>query len=51
MDRLSTRPPRPASTWQRLLWMGGIWLASVVGLGLVAGVLRLLMQAAGMHSH
>jgi hypothetical protein len=31
--------------------MGGIWLAGVVGLGLVAVVLRLLMQAAGMHSH
>ncbi|MGZ0782980.1 DUF2474 family protein [Pseudomonas sp. TKO26] len=40
-----------AKTLSRLLWMLGLWLASVLGLGLVAGLLRLLMQAAGMHSH
>lgn len=40
-----------AKALSRLLWMLGLWLASVIGLGLVAGLLRLLMQAAGMHSH
>jgi Protein of unknown function (DUF2474) len=28
-----------------------IWVASVISLGLVAGLLRLLMAAAGMRSH
>ena len=31
--------------WRRLAWMAGIWLASVVALGLVAGVLRLWLKA------
>jgi hypothetical protein len=37
--------------WQRLGWLVLIWVASVVSLGLVAGLLRLLMAAAGMRSH
>ncbi|MBA1245674.1 MULTISPECIES: DUF2474 domain-containing protein [Pseudomonas] len=37
--------------WQRLGWLVLIWAASVVSLGLVAGLLRLLMAAAGMRSH
>ncbi|WP_454883544.1 DUF2474 domain-containing protein [Sphingomonas oryzagri] len=26
--------------WKRLLWMAGIWTASVLSLGVVAGVVR-----------
>ncbi|WP_263260221.1 DUF2474 domain-containing protein [Pseudomonas sp. RIT-PI-S] len=37
--------------WQRLGWLLLIWTASVVTLGVVAGLLRLLMAAAGMRSH
>jgi hypothetical protein len=29
-----------APLWQRLAWLGGIWLASVLTLALVAGLLR-----------
>jgi hypothetical protein len=34
--------------WQRLGWFLLIWLASVLALGLVAGLLRLLMYGLGM---
>jgi hypothetical protein len=30
-----------APFWKRLAWMAGIWAASVLALGLVAGVIRL----------
>ncbi len=29
-----------APLWKRLAWMAGIWTASVLALGLVAGVIR-----------
>lgn len=35
-------PPEPQQPlWTRLAWMGGIWLASVTVLGIVAWILRL----------
>jgi hypothetical protein len=34
--------------WQRLAWLLAIWTASVLALGAVAGLLRLLMTAAGL---
>lgn len=34
--------------WQRLAWLLAIWAGSVLALGLVAGLLRLFMRAAGM---
>ncbi|NIC28610.1 DUF2474 domain-containing protein [Serratia plymuthica] len=37
--------------WRRLMWMMAIWAASVLALGVVASVFKLLMVAAGMKSH
>jgi hypothetical protein len=37
--------------WQRLGWLVLIWVLSVISLGVVAGLLRLFMAAAGMRSH
>ena len=34
--------------WQRLGWLVLIWAASVLALGVVAGLLRLFMTAAGL---
>lgn len=34
--------------WQRLGWLLAIWAGSVLALGVVAGLLRLFMSAAGM---
>jgi hypothetical protein len=34
--------------WKRLGWMVLIWAASVVGLGIVAYGLKVLMRAAGL---
>ena len=41
---------RPA-LWRRMMWMIAIWAASVLALGVVASVFKLLMAAAGMKSH
>jgi len=35
----------PGPWWQRLLWMAGIWLASVLALGVVAGAIRWWLKA------
>lgn len=37
--------------WQRLGWLALIWVSSVISLALVAGLIRLLMAAAGMRTH
>ncbi|WP_269498531.1 DUF2474 domain-containing protein [Castellaniella sp. S9] len=43
------KPVPPPYGWlKRLLWLGAIWLCSVAALGVVAFLMRLLMQAAGM---
>ncbi|AZD23122.1 hypothetical protein C4K24_3822 [Pseudomonas chlororaphis subsp. aurantiaca] len=42
----------PAAPWyRRLAWLVGIWFGSVLALGAVAGLLRLMMQLAGMSTH
>ncbi|WMI97785.1 DUF2474 domain-containing protein [Pseudomonas chlororaphis subsp. aurantiaca] len=42
----------PTAPWyRRLAWLVGIWFGSVLALGAVAGLLRLMMQMAGMSSH
>jgi hypothetical protein len=36
-------------SWRRrVLWLVGLWTASVLGLALLAWLLRLLMNAAGL---
>ena len=37
--------PGPGPLWKRIAWMAAIWGASVLALGLVAGVLRLWLHA------
>ncbi|WP_413735829.1 DUF2474 domain-containing protein [Sodalis sp. RH21] len=37
--------------WRRLLWLAVLWTASVLALGVVAALFRLMMTAAGMSSH
>ncbi|MEX3813947.1 DUF2474 family protein [Paraburkholderia sp. BR13439] len=32
--------------WRRLAWFAGLWLAGVVAVATVAGVLKLLLHAA-----
>lgn len=50
------RPPAAAgsatdsSCWRRVAWLAVIWLAGVASLALVAGIIRLLMNAAGLRS-
>ncbi len=37
--------------WKGFFWMVAIWLLSVLALGAVSMLFRLLMTAAGMRSH
>jgi hypothetical protein len=36
---------------KRLAWLGGIWLASVLSLGVVVEIIRVGMAAAGLKTH
>lgn len=36
--------PTQAPLWQRLGWMVAIWAGSVVALGVVAGVIRMVLK-------
>jgi len=38
------------SRWRRFAWLVAIWLAGVASLALVAAIIRLLMNAAGLSS-
>jgi hypothetical protein len=42
MDIIDHGARRPF--WKRLGWFGAIWLASVLGLAMVAGLIRLLLK-------
>ncbi len=43
-----TESDKKKPLWQRLGWLVVIWAASVLALGVVAGLLRLFMTAAGL---
>ncbi|MGC5704325.1 DUF2474 family protein [Pseudomonas sp. NFXW11] len=51
MAKTAEQQTGPLSKRRQLLWLAAIWLASVLSLGLVAGLLRLLLHAAGLRSH
>ena len=40
----------PAPAWKRIGWLLLIWCASVLALGVVAVLIRLVMLAAGMRT-
>jgi len=45
----TSRDDPDKSSWpKRIAWLLGLWLLGVAALGLVAGLLRLLMGAAGL---
>lgn len=48
---MNTKNETPRPFWKKLLWMVLIWAASVMALGIVATVFKLLMTAAGMKTH
>lgn len=52
MSGVAIRPGNKAKTrlWKGLLWMVVIWSLSILALGLVSVLFRLLMHAAGMKS-
>ncbi|WP_044872224.1 DUF2474 domain-containing protein [Pseudomonas sp. LFM046] len=43
--------PEQKPLWQRLGWLVGIWTLSVLSLGVVAYLLRMVMAAAGLSTH
>ena len=46
--------PDPAMSkplWQRLAWLVGIWAGSVFALFIVASLMRMFMNAAGLTTH
>lgn len=43
--------PTAAPLWKRMFWLVIIYGASVLALGIVATIFRMMMTAAGMKSH
>lgn len=41
----------PAQLWKRVMWLVVIWSASILALGAVSMLFRLMMTAAGMKDH
>lgn len=42
------KEPRAKPLWQRLAWLVVIWTASVAALSLVAIIIRIIMNGAGL---
>lgn len=51
MDERQARRETWRRRWRQAAWMVGLWAAGVVSVALVAELIRLAMQAAGMKSH
>ncbi|GGJ90596.1 DUF2474 domain-containing protein [Alloalcanivorax dieselolei] len=50
MEHPQTTQATPPPSWpKRLGWMALIWSASVLALGFAAGLMRLFMNALGLH--
>lgn len=49
MNQTHTEEKKPL--WKRLFWLIVIYGASVLALGVVASLFRMMMTAAGMRSH
>ncbi|WP_083384385.1 MULTISPECIES: DUF2474 domain-containing protein [Cupriavidus] len=51
MDERAARRETWRRRWRQAAWMVGLWAGGVVSVALVAELIRLAMQAAGMKSH
>ncbi|KGT90317.1 hypothetical protein NG99_18130 [Erwinia typographi] len=51
MVETQTQQAAKSPAWKRVLWMVAIYAGSVMALGIVATLFRLMMTAAGMKSH
>ncbi|PPA01301.1 DUF2474 domain-containing protein [Pseudomonas sp. MWU12-2312b] len=47
----SGKKSKSPSWYRRVMWLIAIWFGSVVALGVVAILLRLMMKLAGMTTH
>ncbi len=48
---MSDRSSKMRNHCKQVIWLVGLWAASVATVGLVAELLRILMEAAGLKSH
>ncbi len=48
---MKTQTEEKSPLWKRILWLVVIYAASVLALGVVATLFRMMMTAAGMRSH
>ncbi|MBS0896873.1 MULTISPECIES: DUF2474 domain-containing protein [Pantoea] len=51
VSNMSNPTETKAPWWKRVLWLVIIYGASVLALGVVASLFRMMMTAAGMRSH
>lgn len=42
----STASDRPAPIWRRLLWFAALWASSILALGVVAMILKMVLKVA-----
>ncbi|XOV52448.1 DUF2474 domain-containing protein [Pantoea sp. App145] len=51
VSNMHNRTEAKAPFWKRMMWLVIIYGASVLALGVVATLFRMMMTAAGMRSH